>query len=204
MDSSYGPAKPWDARVAALLVAPLRASRVTPNHFTTLRLITGVLGAYAFARGDAPNVGAWLIVVSNFLDHTDGELARLSGKSTRFGHLYDLACDALVTAGLFIGIGVGLRPTELGNHAITLGAVAGVAVAAIFQMRHDMEQRLGKTATRQPRAGGFEAEDVLYLLPVVTHSGTLKPFLYAASIGAPIAASIVLVLFLRSRKENAQ
>ena len=52
------------------------------------------------------NVGALLLMVSNFLDHTDGELARISGKATRIGHLYDLVSDAMVTILLFIAMGV--------------------------------------------------------------------------------------------------
>ena len=46
--------------------------------------------------------------MSNFLDHTDGELARMSGKSSRLGHLYDLASDAAVTILLFMAIGIGV------------------------------------------------------------------------------------------------
>ncbi|MGQ0658042.1 MAG: CDP-alcohol phosphatidyltransferase family protein [Chromatiales bacterium] len=193
--------KPWDARLAARLVAPLRDTAITPNHFTTLRLVTGLLGAWLFGRGDAPNLAAWLIVLSNFLDHTDGEFARLSGRSSRLGHLYDLACDALVTTGLFVGIGIGLRDS-VGSTAIALGMTAGVAVAAIFQMRHDIERQMGKTATRQPRFAGFEAEDILYLLPVVTYAGLLQPFLYAAAIGAPLAALVVLLLLLHGRRRS--
>lgn len=43
------------------------------------------------------NLAALLLIASNFLDHTDGELARISGKSSRIGHVYDLASDAAVT-----------------------------------------------------------------------------------------------------------
>ncbi|MEQ8663266.1 MAG: CDP-alcohol phosphatidyltransferase family protein, partial [Gammaproteobacteria bacterium] len=78
--------KPWDARVAAWLIRPFITSRhVMPNHFTALRLAVGLAGACCFARGDVPNLAALLIVASNFLDHTDGELARLGGKGSRFG-----------------------------------------------------------------------------------------------------------------------
>jgi phosphatidylglycerophosphate synthase len=191
--------KPWDARLAALLIAPFRDSRVvTPNHFTTLRFLTGMASAWVFARGDSPNLAAWLYALSMFLDHTDGELARLSGKSTRFGHYYDLITDFLVNVTLFVGIGVGLSASVPG--ATWMGIAAGLSVAAIFQMRHEMEQRLGKNATRQPGAFGFEAEDVLYLLPAVTHAGILKPFLIAAVFGAPVAALIVFALYLKMRR----
>ena len=40
----------WDARLARLLVTPLKDTRVTPNHLTTLRLVVGIAGAAALAQ----------------------------------------------------------------------------------------------------------------------------------------------------------
>src|SRR3984957_3425372 len=93
------PRRPGDARLARRLVTPLIHIWVTPNHLTTLRLMVGLAAAAAFLPGSYlwSNFGALLLVLSNFLDHTDVELARMSGKTSRFGHLYDLASDAAVT-----------------------------------------------------------------------------------------------------------
>jgi len=95
--------RPWDARLARKLVTPLRNTRVTPNHLTTVRLAVGLAGAAAFLPATYlwSNMGALLMILSNFLDHTDGELARISGKTSRLGHVYDLASDAVVTISLF-------------------------------------------------------------------------------------------------------
>ena len=41
--------------------------------------------------------------------------------------------------------------------------------------------------------GGFETEDVLYLLPLVTLFDGVEPFLLAASIGAPLFAAWVVI-----------
>jgi phosphatidylglycerophosphate synthase len=131
----------------------------------------------------------WLIVLSNFVDHTDGELARIGGKSSRIGHFYDLACDALVTVMLFVGMGIGT--THVGTLKVApgwLGAVAGVAVALIFFLRMRIEDMAGKAGTKQASAGGFETEDVLYLLPIVTLTSVVMPFVVVASIGAPLFA----------------
>ena len=43
--------KPWDARIAYALVHPLRDTKITPNHITTLRLLVGLSAAVAFAVG---------------------------------------------------------------------------------------------------------------------------------------------------------
>ncbi|MGH8582971.1 MAG: CDP-alcohol phosphatidyltransferase family protein [Gammaproteobacteria bacterium] len=191
--------KPWDARLAAVLVQPLRDTRVSPNHLTTLRLGAGLVSAWAFADGHWPNLAAGLLVLSNLLDHTDGELARMSGKTSRIGHLYDLASDALVHVLLFLCIGVGLSRGGAGDWPLVAGAVSAVAVAAIFHMRNEMEKRHGKAATAQIRYSGFEAEDILYLLPVVTMTGGLRVFLAAAAVGAPLAAVLVGRHYLQGR-----
>ncbi|HVW50099.1 MAG TPA: CDP-alcohol phosphatidyltransferase family protein [Trinickia sp.] len=183
----------WDARLARLLVTPLKDTRVTPNHLTTLRLVVGIAGAAALAQPTFGwiNAGALLIVLSNFIDHTDGELARISGKSSKLGHFYDLASDAFVTIALFVSMGVGIASAHgdsIFAQATWLGAMAGIAVALIFYLRMRIESLAGKAGTRQASAAGFETEDVLYLLPLVTLTHAVEPFLIAASIGAPLFA----------------
>ncbi|HEY2781791.1 MAG TPA: CDP-alcohol phosphatidyltransferase family protein [Steroidobacteraceae bacterium] len=195
-------ARPWDARLARRLVTPLIDSWVTPNHLTTLRLAVGLAAAAAFIPGSYAwsNVAALLLVVSNFLDHTDGELARMSGKTSRIGHIYDLASDAVVTILLFIAIGMGVsaRPgVEVGIPPVILGVVAGLAVALIFYVRMRIEDLMGKAATRQASLGGFETEDVLYLFPLATLSNALVPMLLAAAICAPLFAVWVVFDYQR-------
>ena len=194
--------RPWDARLARRLVTPLAASRVTPNHLTTVRLAIGLAGAAAFTPGTYgwSNVAALLVILSNFMDHTDGELARLSGKTSRVGHIYDLASDAAVTILLFVSMGIGIAASSdnlLGMPPPVLGAVAGAAVALIFYLRMRIEEMAGKAATRQASLGGFETEDVLYLLPLITLCNGVMPFLIAASIGAPVFAAWVVIDYRR-------
>jgi len=203
------PPRTWDARLARRLVTPLVNTRVAPNHLTTLRLLIGVAGALCLARGGFAwsNAGAVLIVLSNFVDHTDGELARISGKSSRIGHFYDLACDALVTVMLFIGMGVGMSASNIGGLTVApgwLGAIAGIAVALIFFLRMRIEEMAGKAGTKQAAVGGFETEDVLYLLPIVTLTSVVMPFVVAASIGAPLFAVWVMFDYWRVSRRTAQ
>src|ERR1700723_806077 len=194
--------RPWDARLARRVVTPLVDSWVTPNYLTTLRLAVGLAAAAAFVPGRYgwSNGAALLLVLSNFLDHTDGELARLSGKTSRIGHLYDLASDAAVTILLFVAIGVGVASKPGSDFTVPpaiLGLVAGTAIALIFYLRMRIEELLGKAATQQASLGGFETEDVLYLLPLATLSNALVPMLLAASICAPLYAIWVVIDYQR-------
>jgi len=194
--------RPWDARLARRLVTPLKDTRATPNHLTTVRLAFGLAAAAAFLPGTYgwTNIGALLLILSNFLDHTDGELARISGKTSRIGHIYDLASDAVVTILLFlaIGVGVGARVgSVLQMPPSVLGLVAGSSIALIFYLRMRIEEMAGKVASQQAAVGGFETEDVLYLLPLVTVFNGLTPFLIAASVGAPLFALWVVFDYRR-------
>jgi phosphatidylglycerophosphate synthase len=201
------PRRPWDARLAQRLVMPLIDTWVSPNHLTTLRLGVGLAAAAAFIPGSYgwSNLAALLLILSNFLDHTDGELARMSGKTSRIGHLYDLASDAAVTVLLFIAIGMGIavKPgTDLVLPPPILGLVAGTAVALIFFLRMRIEALQGKTATRQASLGGFETEDVLYLLPLATLCNALVPLLLAASICTPLYAIWVVIDYKRVMRRD--
>ena len=194
--------RPWDARLARRLVAPLSNSGVSPNHLTTVRLVAGMAAAAAFIPGSYAwsNGGALLLVLSNFLDHADGELARISGRSSRFGHIFDLASDALVTILIFIAIGVGCgsqRSISPDIPPALIGAIAGAAIALIFYLRMRIEEMAGKAATHQASIGGFETEDVLYLMPLATLCDGLSPLLIAAAICAPLYLTWVIVEYRR-------
>jgi archaetidylinositol phosphate synthase len=195
--------RPWDARLARRLITPLKDSWVGPNHLTTLRLLVGLAAAAAFTLGTyaASNIAALLLILSNFLDHTDGELARISGKSSRIGHVYDLASDAAVTISVFVAMGIGVAAADpgirVGFPPALLGAVAGGAVALIFFLRMRIEEMHGKAATQQTSLAGFETEDVLYLLPLVTLCNGVEIFLLAASICAPLFGVWVAIDYRR-------
>jgi archaetidylinositol phosphate synthase len=204
-DQSYpGPVghRPWDARLARRLVTPLKDSWVTPNHLTTVRLVVGLAAAAAFLPGTYgwSNLAALLLILSNFLDHADGELARMTGKSSRIGHIYDLASDAAVTILLFVGVGVGVDAdpeSALPIPAVAFGLIAGCAVALVFFLRMRIEDMAGKAAIQQAALGGIEMEDVLYLLPLVTLSDAVTPFLIAAALCAPLFAVWVAIDYRR-------
>ncbi len=184
---------PWDQQLARRLVAPLQQTAVTPNHITTLSLLTGLAAAGLFAAGGAlAHLGAVMFVLALVLDHADGELARMTGRTSRFGHYYDLAADATVLTMVFMGIGLGLPSGALDGWAAELGVLAGVSIAIIISLRAEIERRLGKAATRQPNLLGFAVEDVLYLLVPITWVGALEPFIALAGVGAPLYALWVL------------
>jgi phosphatidylglycerophosphate synthase len=184
---------PWDQRLARALVRPLRHSRITPNGITTLTLVLGLLSAWLYVLGgSAAHFGGALFMLACLFDHADGELARMTGRTSTFGHYYDLIADALVLTALFLGIGAGLSGGEMGDGALRLGLLAGGAVGLIVLLRLELERRAGRSATRQPNLLGFELQDLMYLVGPITWLGGLEPFLTLAAIGAPLYTLVVL------------
>jgi phosphatidylglycerophosphate synthase len=176
----------WTHRLARVVVRPLVGTGVTPNHLTTLRLITGVLACLALAYGDELwtwwGGGLWL--VSAFLDRADGELARIGNMSTPGGHIYDYVVDNVVNAAFFVAIGIGLRHSALGSYAIALGLLSGLSLYVCGYWSEALERRQGPGSKAYSGAFGFDPDDLLYILGPMAWLGWLLPILVGASIGA--------------------
>lgn len=177
----------WIHRVVRVGVRPLVDTRVTPNQVTTVRLITGLAAAVAFAAGPAwLYLAAGLFVLSTLLDRADGVLARMSGKTSAWGHTYDIIADALSNIFLFIGVGFALRESMLGHWATLMGAVAGIAVAVVLLFVMRIEAVHGPRAAELGSAAGFDPDDALLLLPLAMLFGWGVQILIASAVIAPL------------------
>src|SRR3970040_935971 len=160
--------KPFDQRLANLLVTPFKNTPVHPNHLTTVTLLLGQAAAwmFAFAIGLAWRAGL-LYMLAVFSDHMDGELARMTGKTSSFGHDYDYIVGGINYTSLFIGIGIGLHESA-GDWALALGLLAGLSNPCILYLRMQMERKFGLEAVEHPAHAGFEIEDFVYLIGPIT------------------------------------
>jgi phosphatidylglycerophosphate synthase len=176
---------PWDQRLARALVRPLARTGLRPNHVTTLSLALALAGAgvLALGPGAAAPWGAALFVLGRFVDHADGELARLTGRASRFGYLYDYAAGAASSAALFLGLGVGLAPGRPAAWPLLLGAAAGLLAVLGMMLGLAADGRGDGSAGGYPAWGGFELEDGIYLLLPIAWLGWLLPFLVLAAVG---------------------
>ncbi|MDE0390674.1 MAG: CDP-alcohol phosphatidyltransferase family protein [Rhodospirillales bacterium] len=193
------PRKAWDQRLAGWMVRPLVHTPVTPNHITAFRLLLGLAACGLFAMGTRPEIlyAAGLFMLSNFIDHMDGELARLTGKSSRFGYHFDNYSDAVIHVTLFVCIGIGLQESWIGGWAPWLGLIAGVSVSTLFLLFWRIEQRAGTRQARQPMFKGFHLEDTMYFIGPITWGGGLIVLLLA---GVGLAPLYALWLVWRERR----
>lgn len=191
----------WLHKVVRRLVRPLASTPVRPNHLTTARLLSGVAAAACYATGEGPYaiLGSACFVLSVLLDRADGELARLQGSSSRWGHLYDLVTDAICNALVLSGIGFGLRDGPLGDWAIAMGVVAGLAVMYVLWLMVRLEEQAGQGSAQLSAAAGFDPDDALLAVPLAMVLGWAEPLLVAAAIGAPLAGVVITWNFARRR-----
>ena len=198
-------APPWDQRLANIMVRPLARTPITPNQVTIVTLLLALAAAALFAVGDetAANWAAGLFILARFMDHFDGELARMTGKTSRLGYYLDYVAGALSYGGLFLGIGIGARETFLGEWAIILGlAAASSAVLSMFlNLCIDRQSQFEEgEAVGYPEFAGFELEDGIYLIGPITWAGYLTPFFALSAAGAVVYTLWTLSVVLRRRR----
>jgi phosphatidylglycerophosphate synthase len=197
---------PWDQRLARVLVRPLVGTPIRPNHITTLSLALALGAGALYGTGEAvaANWAAALFVLARFLDHADGELARLTSRASRFGHHYDFAVGGLSSAALFMGIGVGLRQGIVGEWSLAAGIAAGSCALIAMALGLGVEARQSpRPGTYYPAFGGFELEDGIYLVAPLTWLGALLPFFVLAATGQVVFCLWMLHKFVRARRTPA-
>ncbi|MCG3143852.1 MAG: hypothetical protein HONDAALG_01224 [Gammaproteobacteria bacterium] len=176
---------PYDQRLASWLVRPLVNTPVHPNHLTALSFLFGVMASALFAFGgrEYANLAAGIYMLAVFTDHTDGELARQSAKTSPLGHKLDFIVGGLNYTLLFCGIGIGQWHGQLGTAGLLLGLAAGLSNPFILRLRLRLDARWGKQAWRHPHAGGFELEDFIYLIGPITWTLGLPYFFVPYAVG---------------------
>jgi archaetidylinositol phosphate synthase len=191
MPPSHNPVPPPRTHVHALArwcIRPLLKTSISPSHLTTLRLLTGLAAAGCFAFTDyaLSALGGVLFAISALLDRADGELARLSGRTSQKGHWYDLSSDMVVNVMAFIGIGFGLSDHIASPWAPAMGLIAGLSVGAIFIVVFRLHSGGSNpiVAFRYPHK--FDFDDALFIVPVFAWFDALLPLMITAVIGAPL------------------
>ena len=173
--------------IAAVVVAVLAPTRVTPNQLTLLNLALFVVAAAMLAafpswRGSLAAVA--VLEVSYCFDCADGMLARFKKQASKVGHLFDFFTDeskaVLLVGALALrawragGVGIAGHTWAPGDPRFLLAGMAGIAaVASALSLTNFV---------RRPEISGREATVEAYY----ESSGTKDPS-GAARLGALVA-----------------
>ena len=127
------------------LVLVLARLRVPPPLVVVFAGAAGVAAAVELGRGSLV-VAALLVQLKTLLDNADGQLARLTGRTSAFGRYLDSEVDLLVNAALFASLGWAFGRTAL--------ALAGfLALTSVLSLNFNAE-RLSRRAAAEPDAEG--------------------------------------------------
>ena len=176
-------------RIVRPVIRRIAHTRITPNHITTVRLLTGIAAALAFAQGEALwlAIGGVIFLLSMLLDRADGELARQTGRSSVNGHRYDLVSDCTSNILAFIGIGVGAVPA-LGVVGPLLGVLAGVGIGALFWQLNVLKLVESRPFSAWDDRFNADPDDAMVFVPLLVWAGAAVPTLVAAAAITPLAA----------------
>jgi phosphatidylglycerophosphate synthase len=130
------------AHPLVLLFARLR---VPPPVVVVAAGVAGLAGAVELGRGTLL-AAALLIQLKTLLDNADGQLARLTARTTAFGRYLDSEVDLLVNAALFAALG-----WATGRPALAL--LGFLALTSVLSLNFNAA-RLSREAPAEPGAGG--------------------------------------------------
>lgn len=90
-------------KIINAMVRWLASGGVHPNILTTIGVVINVACGILFGFGEFFWAGI-VLIVANLFDMLDGNVARLSGKTTRFGGFLDSSLDRVSDMVCFVGI----------------------------------------------------------------------------------------------------
>ncbi|HEU5215493.1 MAG TPA: CDP-alcohol phosphatidyltransferase family protein [Gaiellaceae bacterium] len=126
---------------AHLLARALRPLRVPPPAVVLAATCVGLVAAGAIGSGHLI-AAALFLQLKTLLDNADGQLARLTGRTSAFGRYLDSEVDLLVNVALFAALG-----WTTGRPA--LAVVGFVALTSVLSLNFNVE-RLSREATTEP------------------------------------------------------
>ncbi|MHA1584744.1 MAG: CDP-alcohol phosphatidyltransferase family protein, partial [Promethearchaeota archaeon] len=80
--------------------------KLTPNFFTAVALLTGLITAFFYFKNNLFIAGI-LLFFKNVFDNVDGSLARKTKQFSKFGEKFDGFSDTVSMAAIFLGIAFG-------------------------------------------------------------------------------------------------
>jgi archaetidylinositol phosphate synthase len=127
------------------LVLVLARLRVPPPVVVAAAGSAGLGAAMELGRGSLL-VAAVLVQLKTLLDNADGQLARLTGRTSAFGRYLDSEVDLLVNAALFAAL-------AWTTGRVVLALAGFLALTSVLSLNFNAE-RLARGASAEPEDGG--------------------------------------------------
>jgi 1L-myo-inositol 1-phosphate cytidylyltransferase / CDP-L-myo-inositol myo-inositolphosphotransferase len=165
-----------------------------PNQITFLSLLLGLAAALCFFYGSREMgiAGSVLLIVSAWVDCTDGEVARLKFMTSKWGAKLDIVSDNIVHCSVFFAIGMGLYFSTGESFFKYLGMLAVFGSLAAFVLLSKTVLRKKAEATNKVSLESYNKKisdqlanrDFIYLIFVLALFGRLDVFIILAAVGS--------------------
>ena len=172
---------------------------LSPNMITILSLFIGLISAKFFLQGTHENsiIGAGLLLLSAWIDCTDGEVARLKFSESKIGGILDIICDNLVHFAVFFAIGMGLYQSTGNNIFIIFGALAvfGSLVSFLILSSSIIDKKEKVSANtihlnkKNTLTDNMANRDFIYFLFFMSLIGRVDIFICITAFGSNIFAA---------------
>ena len=156
---------------------------VSPDAVTALGTVGVLVGAVVFALTGNYLAGTIIVTLSAFTDLLDGTMARLRGRSTKFGALLDSTCDRIADGAVFGAVAYWLAIQ--GRHWGAIAALVSLVAGQVVSYVKARAEGLGFTAN----VGLIERAERLILLGV---GGLLSAS--GVTYGLDVALGVLAVL----------
>jgi phosphatidylglycerophosphate synthase len=117
--------------ISIYLSMALARTALTPNQITIGWIVLGLVGSIALGTGvyAVRILGAVVLHISYLFDFVDGEVARLTRRTSKLGLYWDLVGHGLIKTALFPAIAYGLGGGETAHVFWLLATMACVSMA---------------------------------------------------------------------------
>lgn len=109
------------------MVRGLASVGIPPNVLTTIGVTINMGCAVLFALGEFFWAGI-VLIVANLFDMLDGNVARLTGRVTRYGTFLDSSLDRLSDMTVFFGIMIFYARNDVPQHSLLNVILAGLGM----------------------------------------------------------------------------
>ena len=157
------------------IVNLLAAFRVNPNVLTLLGLAVNIVAAVLFAKGMF-TVAGLVVLFAGIFDMVDGEVARRTGRVTRFGAFFDSVIDRYSDVMLLLGLVVWYAKLDRIFYA------GLVVVALIGSIMTSYTRARAESLIPACKVGFLERPERIVLLIIASLTNRIGPAMWVMAI----------------------
>ncbi|PIN82356.1 MAG: CDP-diacylglycerol--glycerol-3-phosphate 3-phosphatidyltransferase [Nitrosopumilales archaeon CG11_big_fil_rev_8_21_14_0_20_33_24] len=172
------------------------STKLSPNFWTFIGLVFAIASALVYGLGVEFGliIGGILLLVSGFFDMVDGQVARVTGKTSRKGSYLDSMFDKIAEVAIFLGLLIGgYAEPYLVMLAITLSLLVSYARAKSDALNINLQGiGIGERAER------------LLIIAIIGIIGYMEPAVMIVVVIAGITLIQRMIMTTKNIKEQTE